>query len=359
ALGGFMDYAANELPEDKIPKVELLRFARSLEPEDHMEIGVLMDYFKEEGIDPVYVDGPVPEVSERTLEEYWGEIGDEHWTGDEILTKGFALDIVKTLQSQALNKEDTEKFVEEVKEYELFFSRCRPDRSNLLEDGSDYTVVPVSTAEGVKALGYSTPGSCLLDNPEKHGFKSYQGMFRDHPYQEAFDMWHRDPGTIYHAIGKDRDLHGYVRSFILEDFDGKNFAGIDTVEVPKSGGLEVEQVAGDFEERSDVISAGVLGAAAMFISLGLDYVAGKEGRIKYGPRDAFGNTRKPIEYRKLGDTVPYYSAYKGDEWQGPGWRGYHEEGEADIRGFRTESGWHSTENAYILMEHPDNLPYLE
>ncbi|WEL19305.1 hypothetical protein [Candidatus Nanohalococcus occultus] len=304
--------------------------------------------------------GPLDELepSKAFLNEYWDEIKNEDLSEGSMATKSLALDLVKTLQGKALNKDNQEEYTEICRNFELFFSRANPEPDILLEDDSVYNIPPLETKEGLK-LAMENTGSCLFPDPGKYGKEDPEEFYNEHPFEEAFWMWHEDSGTFHHGLCKNGEIEGYMRSFILEDSRGDYFAGIDTIEIPKSGGLNMEDVEKDFSEKSDVITAGVLGAAPHFlVNLDVDYIAGKDARIRFGPRENYGNTRKSIEYRKVGDTVPYYSVqneHHEQDWEGAGWLDYHEKDDIEVRGFRTDPGWHRTDNAYILMENPKKL----
>lgn len=233
AVDYLINFGFEELPSKYLGKLELLHRVENYDETSFLDLDMVEDFFTDQGLDEEYFGEDFPEVRQRTLDEYWGNLGEEFWTDDELLSKGLALDVVKTLQGQALNKEDSDSFADQCRQYENFFSRISPARSQRLDDESEYTVVPVTSETGIKTLTYKT-GSCLFPNEEILKADSAKEVWENHTYQEAFEMWSKDPGTLYHAIGKDDELRGYVRSFLMEDSNGKNFAGIDTIEVPKN-----------------------------------------------------------------------------------------------------------------------------
>lgn len=98
-----------------------------------------------------------------------------------------------------------------------------------------------------------------------------------------------DEGTINLVLRKDGEIAGYERIFLMTTKKGEPVLGIDNLEVGRK----------NFNKHTDSIKA--MGLAA--IQLGLDcnakYVIGEDARVKYGPRQAYGNKEKKVRLTQI------------------------------------------------------------
>lgn len=317
--------------------------------------------------DPGFRLGGDEKIYEQTIDKFWHDLSSRDITEYEKVKRGLLLDLTTTIEGLAQKREDPEDFNETVQEYQDFFHRFRPEKyQERLEDDTEYTVHTVLGRNKLTEAAY-TLGTCHVDYGGDR-----ENPVTDNLLKEIQMMHHRDPYTFVHAIGKDDELAGYVRSFLMEDSGGDEFLAIDTVEARNVHGIEMKNIEKSMEDKDDVIAAGTLAAIAHGERLGADYVAGRDARVKFGPRQGYGNTSKDIEYSKIGDAVPYYGVARlveGDtveryipetgrveEWETPpilepSFKTYHSPGDLEVRGFRTEPGTHEGE-AKILYEAP-------
>lgn len=253
--------------------------------------------------------------------------------------------LVEDAQKIALKAEDPQAFRDTVKEYarnaknfrpSVYSSQINEERTvfNVLDGHrmsivSHYLETCLSRQDGAQE-------KIAIDGEE---FTAYDR--RSDPIKEATDMYERDPFTFVQVFGEDKEPDGYVRSYVLEDKEGKIFLGIDTIEIPENHDQgNYEEV---FSEFPDLVSTGSLAAIKLGEDLGVDYVAGTEARMAHGPRQANSNASRREKYRKLGDPVPYYSVYREGDRVRPGFAGPSSPKEEEVRGFNTMPGWHETE----------------
>lgn len=368
----FLEFAKQELNEKHQDRLKIAEEVLEAMP-DKINIPVFeiwydkeeeipQDFFNEEAIldeQQINLDNTTKPI-EQTVDEYWEKIkNDDDVASFNAIKRMSILDLNKALQGQAINR--GKQFRDKLNGFEKFFTRYKPQNYNHVRGNMpEYTVMPITEQEKLEEAAQAV-GSCL----------------KNKDITEAHMMHNRDPFTFVQGIFKDQMLEGYNRSFVMQDSNGEYFLGIDTIEVPKNGGVYLEDVREDFEEREDILQAGALGAITLAEDLGLDYVAARDARIRFGLRQGYNNTQQSIEYEKLGDTVPYYSVAeipydleedkplpedmkpekeedKLEKARYPGFSVYHKPGEQEVRGFQTEPGTHKN-SAYILFENPDNF----
>lgn len=401
-VSGFLDFASEHISTAREGKLEFVEMVLE-EPAD-VDPDRARDWFEERdtvdfdtfNTDVTYSDrdlglGKQEKVLEQTVDAYWDDITANTEIDElERIERGLLLDLVKTLQGLAFQKDDG--FKETVDAYERFFRKFKPEQYRELTGyGPDYEALPIFDGRNYTLIT-SIVGSCL-------GNEDYSTERRQHM---------DDPYTVVHAIGKNGSLEGYMRSFLMEDADGNDFLGIDTLEVPKTGGIDMDNVVNDFTERTDILKAGAMAAVQLGDMLDVDYVAGRDARVRFGVRQGYSDTRRTITYRKHGDPVPYNAvalneerdvlgryvftdeiedwtgkhgskitadlpdaakvtyvepshedaspqlvAYRTDTHKVPAFATFPDTSVYDLRGFRTEDEWH-TNSAYILMEYPDS-----
>lgn len=131
-------------------------------------------------------------------------------------------------------------------------------------------------------------GSCIADNSLR-GFRRVLA----------------DLGTVYMAASLDGKLAGYVRLFLMRDSKGAPVLAVDTMEPPRK----------DFETYEGLINAMALAAVQLGLDIGARTVVGDDSRIKYGPRQAFGNKQKNLHLTKAGaKPMTVYSIYDDGTW---------------------------------------------
>lgn len=304
----FLEFADEEISDKRKGKLEL---AEAVMNDGQLDIDQALRWFDER--DSVQFDrfnaelfrddrdldlGKNEKVYEQTIDEYWEELKNRKLPQRELLKRGTVLDIAKTLEGLAHHRDDD--FRQQLDRYSDILEKFRPEvYSDHMDEDSEYMIYPVFGRRRMTALS-DTVGTCMTR------FDSGEKTVDSNVYSEAPLMHQDDPFTFVHAIGREDELRGYVRSYIMEDSDGKNFLAIDTVEVPEMRGM-VDEIEEDMQGNSDIISAGVLGAMKVGLDLGVDYIAGKDARIKYGPRPGYSNTSKEIAHEKPGEPVPFYA----------------------------------------------------
>lgn len=307
----FLEFASSEISEKRSGKLEL---AEAVISDSSLNAGEAVRWFEER--DTVRFDefnsrlfsstrnlelGKNEKVYEQTIDEYWEGLKEQGLDADELVKRGLLLDIGKTLEGLMPRKD--EEFRKELDRYMNVLEKFRPEiYANALEEDSEYMIQPVLGDQKLTVLS-DMVGTCMTKFDSDGGERSIEQNI----YQEAPRMHQNDPFTIVHAIGKNGELAGYTRSYLMRDDEDESFLAIDTVEVPSLYGMEFEDYKDDLQQSSDLVSAGVLGAMKVGVDLGVDHIAGKDSRIKFGPRSGYSNTSRDITYSKIGDEVPFYS----------------------------------------------------
>jgi len=378
----FLDFVEHEISEKREGKLKFVKEIGSnpynfdheqaltwFEEKDDIDL----DSFNQElfDIQPDFRLGKKEKVYEQTVDKFWEDIKNRDILDYEKVKRGLLLDLTETLHGLAVNKEDPEIFNSTVDQYQDFFHRFKPEEyRKRMEKDSSYTVNVVTGRDKMTHLSNEI-GTCFTDFSH---VEDVEPDVSENLFKEIQMMHYRDPFTVVQAIGKDRKVEGYVRSFIMEDSEGNNFLGIDTIEAIGMNGVLMEDIEVGMKDRKDVICAGALGAIAYAEDLGLDYVAGRDARVGFGPRQGYGNKSKDIEYSKKGEPVPYYGAARFvepdevrrqitetgrmEEWDTPhdvepSFKVYHDPEDLEVRGFRTEPGFHEGE-VKILYESPEH-----
>lgn len=375
AANAFLDFAAEEITGKREGKIG---FARAL-MEDEVNTDEALRWFEEkdslefsEFNRNLFPDtrnlgmGKNEKVYDQSIQQYWNEIKNLDIEDEEKLKRAALLDINKTLEGLVPNR-DTE-FEEKVQEFRDILYRFRPEEYGSRLEG-DYTV------NNIYGRTKITEVSRMLSTCLTRYESDTEDYVEDNLYSEIPIMYDDDSFTFLQAIGKDGALVGYTRSFLMKDSEDNYFLGLDTIEVPGvSDGIEQEDIKTHFEQYEDIVSAAALGTLKLGADLDVDYVAGRDAKVKFGPRQGFKNTSRNIQYEKVGDPVPYYSVAdtveeveveryladtgKVEKWtyelekRKPGFAVYHEPGEQEVRGFQTENRSHSTE-VKLLMSFPE------
>lgn len=209
-------------------------------------------------------------------------------------------ELVQTLYGQALNK--PEGFKEEVEAFERTLKNYDLEPYDEIVDNSHSYAVEHLTDEQEMMDAAEDSGSCIANT------------------SRYFEEYSDDEFSLISEVKKDGETMGYIRNFLMEDENGDEFLAVDTMEIDHK----------NFNDNRDVVRAAGMASIQMMYDLEADYVVGSDSRVKYGVRQAYGNTEKSVSGEKLGDQhVKSYS-----------FNPRHNEGKS----------------AYVLMENPGLKP---
>ena len=205
-------------------------------------------------------------------------------------------EMVQTLYGQAMNKpegfkETVEAFERVLKDYD-----AQPYHE-IMDNQHSYAVEHLTEVDEMLEAGEAS-GSCIGGS--------------EHCFQQYAD----DEYSMISEIRKDGESLGYLRNFLMEDEDGNEFLAMDTVELDHK----------NFDQNRDAVKAAGMASIQMMYDLDADYLVGSDARVKYGVRQAYGNTEKSVRGQKLGD-------------QG-------------VRSYTFAPSGVSGKSAYLLMENP-------
>ncbi len=152
----------------------------------------------------------------------------------------------------------------------------------------DVTRDPSLVKRSAKATSGRWGGSCIARN----------GM-------DYFEKVTSDPGTLFLAARQDGRLKGYARLFLMMDKASQPVLAVDTLEPPCK----------DFEKHIGLVNAMALAAVQLGLDIGAKYVVAEDARIKYGPRQAFGNKQRNMHLTKLGshNVTTYCFSFQDDK----------------------------------------------
>ena len=136
-----------------------------------------------------------------------------------------------------------------------------------------YVISATKNAEEVKNAAIATGSSCIRNDPIS-----------------KFSRDASDYGLIF-LVGRDNEgLKGYARMYLMRNENEELVLGIDTIEPPGK----------DFVRYIGLVHAFSLAAIQLSLEIGAKYVVSRDPRIKYGPREAFGNTERNMKLNKIG-----------------------------------------------------------
>lgn len=121
-----------------------------------------------------------------------------------------------------------------------------------------------------------------------------------------FRRWVSDPGTIFLIAKQNGRFKGYVRNFLMKDQDDNLVLAVDTMEPPGKR----------FQEYIGLVNAMGLATVQLGLDIGARYIVANDSRIRYGPREAFGNKEKRMKLKKIGkkgDIITYRFNASGGE----------------------------------------------
>lgn len=282
---------------------------RELDPEKFMERNVedFLDFWRQEigthsNVDLDYAQdilrnersGIKEDVRERfDLQPHSEKAMDN---SDDPIYDAVVEEMVQTLYGQALNK--PECFNEEVKTFERTLKNydLEPYRE-IVDNSHSYTVDHLTDQDEMMEAAEES-GSCIANSD--HHFRKYA----------------EDEFSLISEVRKDGQTMGYVRNFLMEDEEGEEFLAVDTMEIDHK----------NFHENRDVVRAAGMASIQMMYDLDVDYVVGSDSRVKYGVRQAYGNTEKSVSGEKLGDQ--------------------------NVRSYTFSPRHNEGKSAYMLMENP-------
>jgi len=100
-----------------------------------------------------------------------------------------------------------------------------------------------------------------------------------------------DLGTINLLAYKENEIQGYLRMFLMNRTkEDETVLALDSLEVPHK----------EFSRHKDLVRAMGLAAVQLGLDANFKYVFGADSRVRYGPRQAFGNKYAEIRLKKLG-----------------------------------------------------------
>jgi hypothetical protein len=188
-------------------------------------------------------------------------------------------------------------------EFRIFWERFQPEEYDLhaapgfvrtygdgLQEknlGAKYSF-QLSRCKDTLAKAITNAGACLKDGD--------------------IDSFTEDPGTLnLIAYNSKEEPIGYTRFVLTKENKGEATLGMDTIEVGHK----------HFNSYWDWMRTTGLASMQLGLDMGAKYVVGDDGRVAYGPRQAFGNYyRDPTKLYKIGETD-----YKS--WGGRGLYSFH------------------------------------
>ncbi len=112
--------------------------------------------------------------------------------------------------------------------------------------------------------------------------------------KDKMDMnqWYSsDPGTINLIVEAREKIQGYVRCFLMKTKKNESVLAIDTLEIGHK----------DFLKYNDYVRAMGLATIQLGRDLGVKYIVGTEGRLKFGMQQGFRNKKMKTKLQKLGE----------------------------------------------------------
>jgi hypothetical protein len=256
---------------------------RELDPESFLDRSVedFLGYWRQEIGEHENVDfGYAEEVLQGDRSGSWEEIESrfdlqphsvEAMEKDDPVYSAVVEEMLQTLYGQALNRD--EEFKREVESFERVLKNydMEPYRE-IVENDHEYEVEHL-TEQDEMLRAADASGSCIED------------------IDRYFAKYAEDEYSMISEVRKDGESMGYIRNFLMEDDSGHEFLALDTVEIDHK----------NFDQNSDVVRAAGMASIQMMYDLEADYLVGSDSRVKYGLRQAFGNTEKSVRGRKIGD----------------------------------------------------------
>jgi len=98
-----------------------------------------------------------------------------------------------------------------------------------------------------------------------------------------------DEGTVNLVLRKDGETIGYARAFLMVSDKDEPVLAFDNFETGRK----------DFERHTDSIKAMGLAGIQLGLDSNIKYVVGDDARVKYGPKQAYGNKEKKIQLKQI------------------------------------------------------------
>ncbi len=103
-----------------------------------------------------------------------------------------------------------------------------------------------------------------------------------------------DPGAVFLGGYANGTVMGYARLFLMQTREGEKTVAIDTIELDTK----------NFEKNRPLLNALAYASISLAKDIGAKYVLGYDARLKYGPSDAFGDTKRKKHLLKVGQKSP-------------------------------------------------------
>lgn len=209
-----------------------------------------------------------------------------------------AEELIQTLYGQAMNKD--ENYKERVEGFERALKKFNPEPYIEVVDNNHTYSVEHLTDTNEMMVSADASGSCISNR------------------ENDFEDYAEDEYSMISAVRKDGETLGYLRNFLMEDEEGREFLAVDTIEIDHK----------NFEHNKDVVRAAGMASVQMMYDLEADYLVGSDARVKYGVRQAYSNTEKSVRGHKIG--------------------------ERDLRSYSFNTIEDVNKSAYLLMDNPGN-----
>jgi hypothetical protein len=98
-----------------------------------------------------------------------------------------------------------------------------------------------------------------------------------------------DEGTVSLVLRRDGETIGYARAFLMVSDKDEPVLAFDNFETGRK----------DFERHTDSIKAMGLAGIQLGLDSNMKYVVGEDSRVRYGPKQAYGNKEKKIQLKQI------------------------------------------------------------
>lgn len=191
----------------------------------------------------------------------------------ESLEKVLGDELLKVLESKGNEKHD------DYTKYRKMFTRYRPSvydkKTFKLEEIPEYKLYYTRDIKKLQKAAEAAE-SCLTEEDIKSHVQ--------------------DPGIIYLVLEKDGKVSGYERFMLTFTHKLEPVLAIDTMEIGNK----------DWENNKDALKVMGLVAAQFCLDLNAKYaIINDDGRVKYGPKQAFGNQEMKVKLKKFGKNYEY------------------------------------------------------
>lgn len=211
----------------------------------------------------------------------------------DILKRLTLKDLVITMYGLAQKK--NEEFKQTLRNYESLIDKFRPEIYDENPE-KNYRAILSSDADEMYDSAKKLK-TCNGSDSDLWEFKKYLDFWK-------FRAWSRDNGTLFFVTkDEENNIHGYTRSFLVEDEKNKVHLGIDTIEIMRDKGKNVMEKY-DAENHKDILKAETLACIQFGLDVGVNDIFLKDSRAKFGLRQTFSNKEKKFKIKKIGNMTP-------------------------------------------------------